>query len=794
LFESCEGFFGGAVYIHLNANEFDEFIVPLKIINVEFDGCKATVGKFVFVDSAKEYDITWLNQTLEFVQNNINKDSNYIIDLDPLALSGIYNHTTDIIPLKIYWMKFDGTVYISGNGNDNKLCGFEYYPCLSIDASVQTINLDFGSLTINCIDIDEKSINIIRPLRFNLEIMIQTRDGENHPQNVKFIEDFVSLTFFGKTRIESLCFQFPYNFNVGIQSFITVNNEIFIQDCVFKGINEEFSVVAFSLINIINGNLTINKTKFSKISSEGSTGAAINGEIGEECALVITDSIFEHLSASNESWGGAIYVYLNKGSFVVTKTETEHSLLSNDGISGTTFINCTGGFGGGIYIDISEEVLKIDDEETLVKTIFSTVLLDLVSFSECESYFGNNIFIRSPVVFSQFDLPNKLKFVEKLPEDKILKIPDEDLIGIVTSDGQNYIPLKYYFMDLKNPIYVSPFGRNLEICGFSDFPCSTIQQSTIVAEYLEENTTNVNVVIRGPVLDMSERVINLNIPTSITSDEDPIVIVTVGPLIFVAPIFEVNAELEISNLHFNVSEGSSTTDTFFLLSNFDLKIENVSFNISKTEIITSPFVRIDSQNKINVIFTNCLFTGFTLIGNGAAINALLLDDQKLTITNCTFNETEVQGNSSQGGAIYVNISSEASLVIHGGAFINCSAPVDKANGRGGAIAVYIQSNSTSNIIIFKDFEEIHPLTFKDCKASVGVFIYLDGVNLGSIVNKNSFAYSYSLENPNELVGVNNHVVDSIIYLKVYLCPLRKPERPTAEKLFDCDKGCVEYVV
>jgi hypothetical protein len=69
---------------------------------------------------------------------------------------------------------------------------------------------------------------------------------------------------------------------------------------------------------------------------------------------------------------------------------------------------------------------------------------------------------------------------------------------------------------------------------------------------------------------------------------------------------------------------------------------------------------------------------------------------------------------------------------------------------------------------------------------------LEGRDLKTIVTKNSFHYTYSLVNPNDLVGKNKEADE--VHLRYYLCPLRTPNTNGEGRVFDCDEGCVEYYV
>jgi hypothetical protein len=84
------------------------------------------------------------------------------------------------------------------------------------------------------------------------------------------------------------------------------------------------------------------------------------------------------------------------------------------------------------------------------------------------------------------------------------------------------------------------------------------------------------------------------------------------------------------------------------------------------------------------------------------------------------------------------------------------------------------------------------LSFNNCNAPVGNLIYINGKDLSSIVNKESFSYSYSLVDNNDLRGYERDIgKEGAVDLRDYLCVLGTPSNYDE---FSCDVGCFQSVV
>jgi hypothetical protein len=88
------------------------------------------------------------------------------------------------------------------------------------------------------------------------------------------------------------------------------------------------------------------------------------------------------------------------------------------------------------------------------------------------------------------------------------------------------------------------------------------------------------------------------------------------------------------------------------------------------------------------------------------------------------------------------------------------------------------------------------LSFTSCSSSLGTNIYIFAVNLSRVVTPVSFNFVYSLTDANEMIGLSNVNSENFIPLRIFLCKYREARDPLelTGTVFDCDEGCVEYLV
>ncbi|KAH7824929.1 uncharacterized protein MONOS_10394 [Monocercomonoides exilis] len=120
----CSGY-GGGVMLHLADDSFD-----FEITTVSFVGCAATMGgKNVFVEA----------QDLSAVINSSSIGFNPVVEANKADLSELCGRERGkaelIVPLVVFLRTFSSPAYVSGReqGSEFRLCGYEDYPCRTIE-------------------------------------------------------------------------------------------------------------------------------------------------------------------------------------------------------------------------------------------------------------------------------------------------------------------------------------------------------------------------------------------------------------------------------------------------------------------------------------------------------------------------------------------------------------------------------------------------------------------------------------------------------------------------------------
>ncbi|KAH7824916.1 putative Protein tyrosine and serine/threonine kinase [Monocercomonoides exilis] len=125
-FNQCKcGGYGGGVKLHLANDSFD-----FEITTVNFAGCAATLGgKNVFVEA----------HDLSAVINSSSIGFNPVVEANKADLSELCGRERGkaelIVPLVVFLRTFSSPAYVSGReqGSEFRLCGYEDYPCRTIE-------------------------------------------------------------------------------------------------------------------------------------------------------------------------------------------------------------------------------------------------------------------------------------------------------------------------------------------------------------------------------------------------------------------------------------------------------------------------------------------------------------------------------------------------------------------------------------------------------------------------------------------------------------------------------------
>ncbi|KAH7818401.1 uncharacterized protein MONOS_10889 [Monocercomonoides exilis] len=250
-------------------------------------------------------------------------------------------------------------------------------------------------------------------------------------------------------------------------SSITLSGNPLISLC---GSGSKAESMIIKWLNMTNCNFTeIERTTGSGscVSIDNSDDENSNAEINiEECD-------FDGCSVfADESRGGAIGVQL-KGSIQMN-------------IISCTFTGCTApaaeektGFGGGMALKL------IDDYSTF---IISSPVFDFDKPNIAR--YGNDLFVESSNLTKSIT-NTSLPFVSEHLDDISL----DSMRGFDGNDTTNAIPLVYFWRAIGTEIFIGSEGCDVCVCGFSDYPCLSMDHS--LARLAEGNERNVSIKGKG---------------------------------------------------------------------------------------------------------------------------------------------------------------------------------------------------------------------------------------------------------------------------------------------------------
>eukprot|EP00770_Monocercomonoides_exilis_P016497 MONOS_16465.1-p1 / transcript=MONOS_16465.1 / gene=MONOS_16465 / organism=Monocercomonoides_exilis_PA203 / gene_product=unspecified product / transcript_product=unspecified product / location=Mono_scaffold01766:264-5050(-) / protein_length=1317 / sequence_SO=supercontig / SO=protein_coding / is_pseudo=false len=237
--------------------------------------------------------------------------------------------------------------------------------------------------------------------------------------------------------------------------------------------------------------LNMTKSNFTKIERTAGCGGCVNinnsndenensnGEINiEECGFdgccVLSDG----------GKGGAIFAQM--------KGNTQLNIISS------TFTGCAApageaktGFGGGM-------ALKLVDGD-------SSFVISSPAFDDDNpntAKYGNDLFVESPNLTKSITNAS-LPFVSENLNDISL----DSMSGFDGNDTENAVPLIYFWRAIGSELFVGSEGRDMGACGFSDYPCLSIDYSL---ERMVEGNERIISVIGKAILQKSVDVSGLS--------------------------------------------------------------------------------------------------------------------------------------------------------------------------------------------------------------------------------------------------------------------------------------------
>ncbi|KAH7816617.1 uncharacterized protein MONOS_6578 [Monocercomonoides exilis] len=687
-------------------------------------------------------------------------------------------------------------IHISNSGGNGITCGGTGSECRTVEYGVtrwreqlnQSVYVNGEEFKEDMIDIDWRNIIL--------------SGAENNASAIKCREASSTecLIYIGNGSLNAKRIQFVCVFN---RSAIAIGSSgsIRLELCSFTKSSQSAQQSIKSLIHVEEGSLTM---KFVNVSGFG---------FSQGCAIAISDC--KTVSLANASFwdieskqnGGCLKTVWSKGfedgcDASINECTFEHCIVSGDGngggalflslpntcsttISGCSFEECEApfdsqeGFGGGIFLNLEHS----DAAFAITTPTFS-------SEKPNKAKNGNDLFVQSPDL--KESITNEtLPFAYALGHSSF-----DDMCGFHGNDHEHSIPLVLFLEEIGSTIHAgSEDGADTVVCGFSDYPCQSVDYCV---KRLAELDVKTIAVIDSSTIKNEMDLHNLDLKSSNTSKAEMTCAKSLNTLTgkVMAATGNVSIELirfllpssfdaEIETLIFLSSESnmSLTKCAFemqqgevsqisywlvqicggilniddFLLSSANLQHAPVavsestastpatviSLNVKNAEIGDQALVCVvpsstskllnDGETSNKAIFlTQCSFEG---IDNDNANNALLMSSSISSHVECLhWNVTNVKGTQSmEGGAMKIVVEAQGQFTMENATFTKCCAE-SETGGKGGG--VYFDC-SASNTFSFQQ------MAFDQCSAKHGKNMFFLSSDLNVSITKQTLAFEVS---------------------------------------------------
>ncbi|KAH7822227.1 uncharacterized protein MONOS_11673 [Monocercomonoides exilis] len=484
---------GGGILLRLS-NENPNFL-----ISSSFGTNAAKWGKDIFV----------ISPNLEVIAKS-QKITSVIASLDSFdKVQGYDNgNTSVVIPLCIYLLPIPEEVYVSNSeASDHSHCGIVQFPCLTMKHSIKR-------------QTEEKKVVVSGMISMGDELALADQKHEIRGNDDKsgwtvFDESETSNSAMITARIETvlskLIFSLPPSLSSHSIFISSSSSQVNLSQCSLS-LQNPSSELTFLFLSVESGILIIDKFSASSIDLRRNplislSGSGTNTELMSTLWLNMTKSNYTKIEREGGS-GGCVSIDNSDDENTNTQINIEEcdfdgcSVLADEGRGGAinaklkgniqmnivscTFTGCTApagekkiGFGGGM-------ALKLIDEYS--SFVISSPVFD--SEKSNIAKYGNDLFVES------FNLTNSITN-DSLPfvSEHLNDISLDSMRGFDGNDTTNAIPLVYFWISLDLEIFVGGEGKDMGACGFSDYPCLSIDYS--LDRLAEGNERIISIIGKG---------------------------------------------------------------------------------------------------------------------------------------------------------------------------------------------------------------------------------------------------------------------------------------------------------
>ncbi|KAH7824771.1 putative Protein tyrosine and serine/threonine kinase [Monocercomonoides exilis] len=687
-------------------------------------------------------------------------------------------------------------IHISNSGNDVNTCGGVGSECKSIEYGVtrwreqlnqnvymgeevfveDIIEIDWMNIVLNGITNSKSAIKCHEASL--TDHLISIGNGSLNAKRISFVCVFnrsaITIGSSGSLQLELCSFtksaqsnqpsiQPLINAENGYMTieFVNVSQFVFSQGCAFATSDCKSIIISNTSFSDIecaqNGGCL--SASWSKIS-EGTFSTSINNCIFKRCRVV-----------ADGNGGGALFLSLqNTCSATISSCSFEECEAP---------FNSQVGFGGGIFLDLVHSN--------------ATFAITTPSFSvekPNKAKHGNDLFVKSPNL--RESITN-----ETLPLAYALGHSSfGSLQGFTGNDHEHSIPLVLFLEDVGQTIHVrSNDGVDTVVCGFSDYPCHSLNYCV---ERLDEENAKTVAVLASATIENETTLHNLDLKSSNTSKAEITCIKSLQASTrkVMASTGDVSVELihfllpssfdtEIEALIFLSSEGMLTMKScsfgmqqgelgqmgywLFQICGGILNIDSctlssdclqhapiavcesdtstqatiISLNVKNTDIGNHPLIHVIPSSAAKLLngattssgiisLVSCSFEGMV---RANANSAVLFSSHISSCVECShWNVTNVKSTQSiEGGAMKVVADIDGQFKMENITFTKCCAECETA-GKGGGI--YFDC-SASNAFSFQQ------MTFDQCSAKHGENMFFLSSDLNVSITNQSLALEVS---------------------------------------------------
>ncbi|KAH7826290.1 uncharacterized protein MONOS_9988 [Monocercomonoides exilis] len=492
-FDECycsvtDGLGGGILLRLLNEN-------PNFLISSSFGTNTAKWGRDIFVISPN-LEVTAKSQNITCVTASLNS-----VD----RVRGYDNGNNSVaIPLCIYLLPTPEEIFVSNiEASNHSRCGIVQFPCLTMKHS---LTRQTGT----------KKVNVNGMILMSDELTFEGQKHEirgNDDQSGWSVSDSsetsnsAMITTRIETELSKLIFSLPPSLS-SHSTFISSFSQLTLSHCSIS-LQDPLSELTFLFLSVESGILTIDKFSASSIDLRRNSlislsGSGIKAELMSTLWLNMTNSNFTEIERTTGN-GGCISFDNSDDENTNTEINIEKcdfdecSVLADESRGGAlnvqmkrntqlniiscTFIGCTApaeeektGFGGGM-------ALKLIDDDSLF--VISSPVFD--SEKPNVAKYGNDLFVESSNLTKSIT-NTSLPFVS----EHLADISLDSMRGFDGNDTLNAIPLVYFWFAIGSEIFIGGNGKDVCTCGFSDYPCLSIDYS--MDRLPEGNEKNINII------------------------------------------------------------------------------------------------------------------------------------------------------------------------------------------------------------------------------------------------------------------------------------------------------------